>query len=80
MTLCQFFKTLRKQFFDKNLIELHSSFLHSNSFLKVLENWHSIIKLFHVDNVMLYQNIWRKTLMVHNKIARKKLRKATNSD
>ena len=29
----------KNNFCPKNLIELHSSFLHSNSFLKVLENW-----------------------------------------
>ena len=32
MKLCQFFKSLRKQFLSKNLIELRSSFLHSKSF------------------------------------------------
>ena len=55
-TLCQFFKTLRKQFVSKNLIELHSSLLHSNCFLKVLENWQSVVKICQVDNVM-YQNV-----------------------
>ena len=40
----------------ENLIEPHSSFLHSNCFLKVLENWLSVVKICQVDNVM-YQNI-----------------------
>ena len=31
MTFCQFYKTLRKQFVSIKLIELHSSFLHSNN-------------------------------------------------
>ena len=37
-------------------IELHSGFLHSNFFLKVLENWQIVVKICQVDNVM-YQNI-----------------------
>ena len=41
---------------SKNLIELLLSFLHSNIFLKVLENWQSVIKIYHVDNV-IYKNI-----------------------
>ena len=41
-----------------NLIELHSGFLHSISFLKVLRNWQSVVKMCYVDNVM-YQNIHR---------------------
>ena len=38
------------------LIELHSSFLRPNCFLKVLENWPSVVKMCHVGNVM-YQNV-----------------------
>ena len=36
--------------------ELHSSFLQSNCFLKVLENCQGVVKICHVDNVM-YQNV-----------------------
>ena len=34
------------------LIEVHSSFLHSICFFKVLKNWQSVVKMCQVDNVM----------------------------
>ena len=43
---------------SKNLIELLLSFLHVQIvFLKVLENWQSVIKIYHVSNNVIYKNI-----------------------
>lgn len=50
--LCRFSKTLSKQFLSMNLRELYSFLLHSKSFLKVLENWQSVIGTIHVDRLM----------------------------
>ena len=44
--ICQFFKNMRKQFVSNNLTELDIGF----------ENWQSVVKICHVDN-MMYQNI-----------------------
>ena len=53
------------EYFDDTLSILHNFVkiffqncdLHSNSFLKVLEQWQSVIKIFHMNN-LLYQNIY----------------------
>ena len=42
-------------------------------FLKVLENWQNIMKIFHVDNAM-YQNVWRIGIF-YNELLRNWMRK-----
>ena len=48
---------LRKLLNAENLNKVPLSLFIKNRFLKVLENWQSVTKVFHVDNVM-YQNVW----------------------